>query len=114
IFAEIGAEIATIRAGMSAQQTERLIGIGVAGPAHFERQLAQLGAPEAQVERWRGLDIAAHLGDMTGLPAEWVNEGDAGCWAEFIGWTDPRPWGLAYFRLGTFVASGMAIDGILR
>src|SRR5690606_10758825 len=39
IFTEISTEVAAIHAAMAPQQVERLLGIGVASPAHFERQL---------------------------------------------------------------------------
>lgn len=113
VFADVSAEIATIRAGMTAQQTERLVGIGIASPSRFERHLHRLGAPAEQAELWRGVDMAAELGRALGEPVAWFNDGNAACWSEFIAYPSPRPGGLAYFQVGTLVGAGIAIDGQL-
>lgn len=113
IFAEVSAEVATIRAGMTAQQAGRLVGIGVASPSDIERYLPSLGAPAEQVELWRGVDMASQLGRVLGQPVDWFNDGNAACWAEFIAHQTPRPHGLAYFQVGTLVGAGIAIDGQL-
>lgn len=113
IFAEVSAEVATIRAGMTARQADRLVGIGVASPSHFERHLARLGAPAEQVALWRDVDVAARVASATGLEVEWFNDGNAACWSEFIARPVPRPNGLAYFQVGTLVGAGIAIDGSL-
>lgn len=113
IFGEVGAEVATIRAGMTAHQANRLVGIGLASPSRIERHLERLGAPTDQVEAWRGADPAAELGRVLGEKVEWFNDGNAACWAEFIAQAAPRPKGLAYFQVGTMVGAGIAIDGQL-
>jgi predicted NBD/HSP70 family sugar kinase len=113
IFANVAAEVATIRAGMTEQQASRLAGIGVASPSHIERHLGRVGAPAGQVDLWRGADLAAEIGRAIGEPVEWFNDGNAACWAEFIARPEPRPQGLAYFQVGTLVGAGVAIDGQL-
>ena len=113
VFSQLSAEVATIRAGMTAQQTARLVGIGVATPSNLERHLHRLGAPAEQVELWRGADMAAELQRALGEPVAWFNDGNAACWAEFIAHQPPRPAGLAYFQVGTLVGAGIAIDGQL-
>ena len=113
VFAEVAAEVATIKAGMTPLQVERLAGIGMASPSHIERNLGRLGAPDEQVELWRDADVAAELGRALGEPVAWFNDGNAACWAEFIARPAPRPNGLAYFQVGTLVGAGIAIDGQL-
>lgn len=111
VFAAVGAEVATIRAGMTIQQRERLVGIGVASPARFERHLHRLGAPPEQATLWQGADIAAELERVLGTPVAWFNDGNAACWSEFIAHPEPRPRALGYFQVGTLVGAGIAIDG---
>ena len=113
LFADVGAEVATIRAGMTAQQQARLVGIGVASPPRIELHLERLGGPAEQVELWRGADVAAELAGVLGQPVDWFHDGNAACWAEFIAQPAPRPKGLAYFQVGTLLGAGMAIDGQL-
>ncbi|MGB3337563.1 MAG: ROK family transcriptional regulator [Devosia sp.] len=113
VFSEVSAEVATIRAGMTSQQLSRLVGIGIASPSNIERHLERLGAPPEQVDLWRGVDLAAEASRALGEAVEWVNDGSAACWAEFIARPAPRPNGLAYFQVGTLVGAGIAIDGHL-
>lgn len=113
VFAQVGAEVATIRAGMTTQQASRLVGIGLASPFNIDRHLQRLGASADQAAAWRGADLAAELGRALGEKVEWFNNGNAACWAEFIARAAPRPKGLAYFQVGTMVGAGIAIDGQL-
>lgn len=113
VFAEIAAEVATIRSGMTPRQVERMVGIGVASPSHIARHLVRLGGPAEQAELWGQADLAAELGRALGEPVEWFNDGNAGCWAEYIAQAAPRPRGIAYFQVGTLVGAGIAIDGQL-
>lgn len=113
IFAEVAAELATIRAGMTQQQASRLTGIGLASPSHIERHLERIGAPAEQVELWRGVDVAAAVTRSTGEPVVWFNDGNAACWAEFIAHPLPRPRSMAYFQVGTLVGAGVAFGGYL-
>lgn len=111
IFTEVCAEIATIRAGMSAQQASRMIGIGVASPGHIDSNVERLGAPAGQADRWREVDIAGRLAASTGLDVGWVNDGSAACWSEWLALQRPRPLGFAAFHIGTFVGAGIATEG---
>ncbi|MBE0581730.1 ROK family transcriptional regulator [Devosia sp.] len=111
IFADVSAEVATLRAGMTATQAERLVGIGVASPSRIDRHIHRLGAPVEQVELWSGVDMADEVGRALGEPVAWFNDGNAACWAEFIAHRLPRPDGLAYLQVGALVGAGIAIDG---
>ena len=113
VFAAVAAEVATIRAGMTALQASRLAGIGLASPSHIERHLDRVGAPAEQAALWHGADLAAEASRAIGAPVAWFNDGNAACWAEFIARPEPRPRALAYFQVGTLVGAGIATDGLL-
>lgn len=113
IFGQIGAEIATLRTGMTDRQSERLIGLGVACPCDIGKGIAALGAATDQVERWSKVDIAARLAEITGLPTQSLNEGNAACWSQLL--ASPRPWpgGFACLHVSTYVAAGVTTNGTL-
>jgi predicted NBD/HSP70 family sugar kinase len=113
LFADVAAEIATMRSGMSDLQRERLVGIGVACPSYIERNIGRLGAPEEQKALWQGVDVAGRIARDTGLPVEWFNDGSAACWSELIAQPVPRPLGFAYMQVSTFVGAGIVVDGDL-
>lgn len=113
VFADVAAEIANIRSGMSEQQHARLTGIGVASPSFIEQNISRLGAPDEHKALWEGIDVAARIAGDTGLSVEWFNDGSAACWGEMIAQPGPRRPGFAYMQVGTFVGAGIVIRGNL-
>lgn len=109
----VAAEIATMRAGMTHEQAERLAGVGVATPSGIGDVVMQLGASAAQAARWQDFDLVGKLERACGLPVEWFNDGNAACWSELIAHPQPRPPGLAYFQVGTLIAAGIVVAGEL-
>lgn len=110
---EVAAEVSALRAGLTAQQAARLVGIGVASPGTIDRGIVFLGAPPEQVERWHGLDIAARLSAMTGLDVDRINDGSAACWSEWLALPMPWPASFACFHVGTYVSAGIISNGSL-
>ena len=113
VFADVAAEIAIIRSGMSEQQRARLTGIGVASPSFIEQNISRLGAPDEHKALWEGTDVADRIASDTGLSVEWFNDGSAACWGEMLAQPGPRRPGFAYMQVGTFVGAGIVIRGNL-
>lgn len=113
IFGQIAAEVATLRAGMTQQQSDRLIGLGVACPCHIDEGIAALGAPLRQVELWRDIDIVARLSSITGLEVQSLNEGNAACWSQLL--ASPRPWPSAFacLHVSSYLVAGIVTRGTL-
>lgn len=103
IVAEVCAEIAAIRAGMNPQQAERLLGIGVATPSGTGPGACRQSA-----------DVAAEIAEVTGLEAQWFNDGTSACWAEYVAQLPSQLVNVAYFQLGRRVAAGVVVEGNLR
>jgi len=113
IFADIAAEVATIKSGLTDLQRARLAGIGLATPSKIGRNIGLVQAPDDQAALWGEIDLVARIAADTGLPVQWFNDGNAACWAEVIAQTSPRPQGFAYFQIGTFVGAGLVANGEL-
>jgi len=113
IFADIAAEVATIRSGLTDVQRSRLAGIGLASPSFIGRNLDLVDAPEEQTALWRDIDLVERLAKETELSVQWFNDGNAACWSEVMAQAAPRPQGLAYFQVGTFVGGGLIANGEL-
>lgn len=113
IFADIAAEVATIRSGLTELQCSRLAGIGVASPSDIGRNIGLMGAPDEQSALWREIDLVDRIAKDTGLSVQWFNDGNAACWSEVIAQPAPRPQGFAYFQIGTFVGAGLVANGEL-
>lgn len=113
VFGQVGAEIATLLSGLTPRQRERLVGISVTTPGAFGPLLQRLGADQSIIAAWADIDIAARITQETGLPAIWVNDGNAAAWCEITMHPPPRPAGLASFFIGTFVGGGVVARGQL-
>ena len=113
LLGDIAAEVATIRSGLTELQRSRLSGIGLATPSYMGRNIGLVKGPQDQAALWNEIDLVARISADTGLPVQWFNDGNAACWAEVITQPMPRPRGLAYFQVGTFVAAGLVANGEL-
>ncbi|WIJ24656.1 ROK family transcriptional regulator [Devosia sp. RR2S18] len=110
IFTEAAAEVDAMRAQMTTDQLGRLMGLGVASPSRFPHGLSELGAPTAQAQLWEQVSVPNRLAAETGLDVQWVNDGTAACWGEFLANPAERPVGFGYFHIGSFVAGGAMLE----
>lgn len=113
IFTRIADEVAKLRESLPAHHAGRLVSIGVASPGNIDRGLVALKAPDHQVALWRDLDIAGRLSQLTGLDVDWVNDGSAACWSEWLALPQPWPAAFACLHVGTFISSGINNNGNL-
>jgi predicted NBD/HSP70 family sugar kinase len=113
IFNEI-ASVSSVLANLVPQEhRDRILGIGVAVPTNIARNIGLMGAPEAEIAAWNGVDVAAAVTAATGFSAWAYNDGNAACWGQLVALPVPRPTNLAYFLIGTFVGAGLVSDGRL-
>jgi predicted NBD/HSP70 family sugar kinase len=108
----VAAEIATIRAGLTPEQSSRLVGIGLATPFFIERHVSLMGMEEAQAGIWRKLDVAQKLREAVGLEVKHYNDGTAATWAAYVKQT-PFPSSMAFLQVSTQICSGIVIEGEL-
>lgn len=113
VFAEIATVVAGVLEGLSPQQRQRVVGIGIASPTAIGRNIEMFAAHPEQRPLWQAIDIASRVAADTGLTAEWFNDGSAACWAEIIAQPAPRPAGFAYFHVGAYIGAGIVADGRL-
>lgn len=113
VFGDIADIVAAVLAGLSADQKQRLVGIGVASPTSIDRNRELFVTRPEQPPLWQAIDIAARIAADTGLRTEWYNDGTAGCWADLIAQPAPRPTGFVHFHVGVYIGAGIIADGHL-
>jgi predicted NBD/HSP70 family sugar kinase len=91
----------------------RVGGMGVAIPFQLWNWVEVIGAPQAEMDAWRGRDIAAELSEMSGLPVYVQNDATSACGAELVFGTGERPRDFLYFYFGTFIGGGLVMGGQL-
>lgn len=113
IFEEIGSLAKLMSTLVPERSRHRLLGMGLATPSGFERNMALLGAPKEKISEWNDVDLALEAGKATGLDVYLYNDGNAGCWGELAATAVPRPRNLAYILVSTFVGAGLMAEGRL-
>jgi predicted NBD/HSP70 family sugar kinase len=102
--------IATLTAGLSPAQADRIAGLGVAQPFQLWTWHEALGATPEALSEWRGLDLAAEIARFTHLPVFVQNDGTAACRAEHVFGRGREFRDFAYLFVGSFVGGGVVLD----
>lgn len=105
--------VTDLTADLSPDQKARLLDLGIATPSRIADNLDLIGAPPEQAQFWGALDLVTDLQRKTGLKVTYVNDGNAGCWAELIALPTPRPANLIYLLVSQYIAAGVIADGQL-
>jgi predicted NBD/HSP70 family sugar kinase len=95
------------------EQRSRITGMGVAIPFQLWNWVSILGAPQHEMDAWRGRDLGAEISALTGLPVYVQNDATSACGAELVFGTGERPKDFLYFYFGTFIGGGLVMNGQL-
>ena len=113
VVAFVAEALPGLMAAISAGQRDRISGMGVAMPFQLWNWVQALGAPQAEMDAWRGRDIQAELAAISGLPVYIQNDATSACGAELVFGSGERPKDFLYFYIGTFVGGGLVLNGQL-
>ncbi len=89
----------------------RIQGIGLAIPFEVWKWADVIGAPSAEFDEWRDVDIAAEIGQCSELPLHFMNDATAACRAEHHFGAGRQFRDYAYFFVGAFIGGGVVLDG---
>lgn len=105
--------ISELRAGLTPEQSARIMGMGIAIPFELWNWAEEAGAARDEIEQWRHRDIRAEIEAATGLEAYLRNDATSACGAELVFGKGALPRDFIYFYLGTFPGGGVVINGQL-
>lgn len=106
-------EVAAIRAARPALDGNRIAGLGIACPFEIWNWLDIVGAPGAEMDAWRTLDITSAFSQATGLHVTVGNDATLACAAELRFGAGRRFQDFAYFTIGAFAGGGVVLDGAI-
>jgi predicted NBD/HSP70 family sugar kinase len=110
-FAEAG--INELAAHLTKSQRARIAGIGVAAPFLLWNWAEEIGAPQAEMDAWRGFDLQAELSALTSYAVFLQNDGTSACGAELVFGAGPRYPDFIYFFIGSFIGGGVVLNSSL-
>jgi predicted NBD/HSP70 family sugar kinase len=95
-------------------QAKRLAGIGVSAPFQLWNWLTSVNAPAAEMDAWRGFDIAGAIHDISGLDVVFQNDVTSACTAEHLYGRGREFEDYAYLFIGSFVGGGIVLNGTVH
>lgn len=105
------ADIEAVLDVLTAEERERLTGIGVAQPFNLGAWLRELNLPNEDFRAWDEVDFAFELGEATGLPVLSENDGNAAAIAELFYGCGREFDDFLYLFMGPVIGCGIALNG---
>ena len=105
--------IATLLADIPARLTARIAGLGIAAPYEMWTWHEEMGAPKAEIDAWREIDIRALIAAQVPWPVYFANDITAACAAELMFGVGSRYVDYLYVFIGSFIGGGLVFDGHL-
>ena len=104
-------EIAAVLKRFTPAQRRRIAGLGIASPFELWNWAEEVGAPQKQMDAWRGLDLLAQLEADLPFPVFLENDATSACVAEVVFGRGSAYKDFFYFFIGFFVGGGVVING---
>ena len=92
-------------------RAERIAGVGLALPFELWSWAEEIGAPEAEMAAWRGVDLRSELAARLPYPVYLQNDATAACGAELAFGDHAGLMDFIYFYVGAFVGGGLVLNG---
>jgi predicted NBD/HSP70 family sugar kinase len=105
--------IAAMRAELPASLAKRIAGLGIAAPYEMWTWHEEIGAPKAEIDAWRDVDIRALLARNYPWPVYFANDITAACAAELMFGRGADYPDYLYVFIGSFIGGGLVLDGHL-
>ncbi|MDR3473853.1 MAG: ROK family transcriptional regulator [Devosia sp.] len=99
--------------GLSEEWIARIAGLGIAAPYEMWTWPEEIGAPRADIESWRTVDMRADIARFCPWPVYYHNDITAACAAELMFGRGSDYIDYLYVFIGSFIGGGLVLDGHL-
>lgn len=99
--------------GLSPALAARIAGLGIAAPYEMWTWHEEIGAPRAEIEAWRTIDVRAMVAELCPWPVYFANDITAACAAELMFGTGGEHIDYLYVFIGSFIGGGLVLNGHL-
>jgi predicted NBD/HSP70 family sugar kinase len=99
--------------GLSPALAPRIAGLGIAAPYEMWTWHEEIGAPKAEIEAWRTIDVRAMVAELCPWPVYFANDITAACAAELMFGSGDEHIDYLYVFIGSFIGGGLVLDGHL-
>lgn len=105
--------IAELLDGLSEERVQRIAGLGIAAPYEMWTWHEEIGAPKADIDAWRTVDMRADIARLCPWPVYFSNDITAACAAELMFGRGSDYVDYLYVFIGSFIGGGLVLDGHL-
>ncbi|MCD2183974.1 ROK family transcriptional regulator [Rhizobium sp. GN54] len=113
VLAFITDGIAEMEAGLDPGQRARVAGIGIAAPFELWNWAEEVGAPQRDMDTWRGVDLQREIQARVSHPVFLHNDATSACAAELVFGLGQRYPDFIYFFIGSFIGGGVVLNSAL-
>lgn len=105
--------IEKMREGLSQDEQDKIIGIGLAAPGTLAGWSHEFETSEQVMSVWQEVDLAQEIARVTDLPVSMMNDVSAACLAELSLNKERQDHDFLYLYVGTFIGGGVVMNGKL-
>lgn len=102
-----------LEAGLSDIERSRIAGIGIAAPFELWNWADEVGAPQDEMNAWRGVDLQAEIASRVSHAVYLQNDATSACGAELVFGVGPSYPDFVYFFIGSFVGGGIVLNSAI-
>ncbi|GMB80834.1 ROK family transcriptional regulator [Shinella zoogloeoides] len=110
-FVEEG--LAELEAMITPDERARIAGLGVAAPFELWSWASEVGAPQADMDQWHGVDLGAEIARRVPYPVMLQNDATSACAAELVFGRGPQYPDFLYLFIGSFIGGGVVLNSAL-
>ena len=110
-FAKTG--IDALLDGIAPTLRGRIAGLGIAAPYEMWTWHEEIGAPKAEIDAWREVDMRAMIAGICSWPVYFANDITAACAAELMFGSGDEYIDYLYVFIGSFIGGGLVLNGHL-
>lgn len=99
-----------ISAKLTAEQRDRVAGVGIAAPFELWNWSEEVGAPPGAMDVWRSFDLHAEAAAALPYPVFLQNDATSACGAELVFGAGSSYQDFVYFFIGSFIGGGIALN----
>lgn len=110
LFAFLENGLKALTAGLTAEETARICGIGVAAPFELWNWHDLIGTRAKTFRSWQDISFPTEIARFTNLPVMVMNDATAACQAEHTYGRGKAFRDYAYFFIGAFIGGGVVLN----
>ena len=110
-FVEEG--LAELEAAITPAERARIAGFGVAAPFELWSWASEVGAPQEDMDQWRGVDLESEIARRVPYPVMLQNDATSACAAELVFGLGPQYPDFLYLFIGSFIGGGVVLNSAL-